>query len=190
MYVHSSLPSTTKNSSSSRAPKTGAQLGDNRRSAKNAEKPPNTSFTAANRLKAAQFALWVPVSAANWNVCNSGDELNLRHFHRSRDTCRCMITATSKPSINCGNSTSGTSTTFSTLCTTTGMSTTLSKNWTTQTRRQLRNLHSFCTVSIRCISSQTMNCNCGTSTVFSTVFPSLTKVSSTIRWRTRPGRRP
>ena len=48
---------------------------------KTAKKP----FITANRHKAAQFALWVPVSAATGMSANSGDELNLRHFHCARD---------------------------------------------------------------------------------------------------------
>ena len=58
-------PSTTKNSSSSRAPKTGAQLRDNRRSAKNDAK---CVKNPTHRVH-------------NWSVHDSGDELNLRHFH-------------------------------------------------------------------------------------------------------------
>ena len=78
-----------------------------------------------------------------------------------------MITGTSIPSMDCGICTTGTSITLSTRCTTTGMSTILFKNWTTQ-----------------------RDGNCGTSTVFSTVNLSLSMICSTERWRARPGRRP
>ena len=78
---------------------------------------------------------------------NSGDELNLRHLHCSRDNLSLHDRRDVQPS-NCSTCTTGTSTTLSTRCTT-GMSTTLSKNWTTQRRRQLRNLHSF----LHCLNS-------------------------------------
>ena len=80
-------PSTTKNSSSSRAPKTGAQLRDNRRSAKISEKPLKKPFTATIGEKC-------PSLLRTKMSTSSGDELNLWHFHCSRDNCRCMITAT------------------------------------------------------------------------------------------------
>ena len=51
-----------------RAPKTGAQLWENPEEREKCGKTDKKTFIA-NRLKAAQFALWVPVSAANWNVC-------------------------------------------------------------------------------------------------------------------------
>ena len=67
-----------KNSSSSRARKTGAQLQTTWRSAKNAEKqrktpsPPPYAETCPSLLR---------TKMSN----SSGDELNLRHFHCSRD---------------------------------------------------------------------------------------------------------
>ena len=80
--------------------------------------------------------------------------MNLRHLRRTpgtAGTCRCKIAETSTP---CRPQFSARQ---PTTCTTTGKSTTVSKNWTTPTRRQLRNLHSFLHVSI-----------CGTFTVFCT----------------------
>ena len=61
---------------------------------------------------------------------NSGDELNLRHLHCSRDNLSLHDRRDVQPSMNCSTCTTGTSTTLSTRCTT-GMSTTLSKNCTT-----------------------------------------------------------
>ena len=66
-------PSTTKNSSSSRAPKTGAQLRDNPEEREKCGKPPKTPITAAIPNTAGSC---VPVS-----VHDSGGELNLRHLY-------------------------------------------------------------------------------------------------------------
>ena len=75
-----------KNSSSSRAPKTGAQLQTTRWSAKNDLKRPKNPLIAAITLhKAAQFALCVPVSVAQLGVLKRRDELNLRDLHCARD---------------------------------------------------------------------------------------------------------
>ena len=58
-------PSMAKNSSPSRAPKTGAQLQTTWRSAKNDLKKPKTPFIAAIITTAESR---VPFSVANWNV--------------------------------------------------------------------------------------------------------------------------
>ena len=77
-----------KNSSPSRAPKTGAQLQTTWRSAKNGlKKPKNPSsppYPAGN----------MPVSVRTGMSTNSGDEPSLRHLQHETWR-RCMITATS-----------------------------------------------------------------------------------------------
>ena len=88
-------PSMAKNSSPSRAPKTGAQLQTTWKSAKNGLiRPKNPLIAAITLHKAAQFALCVPVSVAQL-LLKRRDEQNLRHFHCSREQRRCMITGTS-----------------------------------------------------------------------------------------------
>ena len=78
-------PSMAKNSSPSRAPKTGAQLRDNRRSAKNdakcVEKAP--SPPPSRHCKEIEYHSLLH----NWTVHDSGDELNLPLYNG-----RCMIT--------------------------------------------------------------------------------------------------
>ena len=73
---HSGEPSTTKNSSSSRARKTGAQLWDNpeerENGAKCAEKNPSSHRTAESNLSLLQTGM----------STISGDELILRHFQQ------------------------------------------------------------------------------------------------------------
>ena len=75
-------PSTTKNSSSSRAPKTGAQLRDD---PEERGKKPNPhrhqTLDEAHCLN-------------NWNVHRSGDELSLRHLQQEPRR-RCISTGTS-----------------------------------------------------------------------------------------------
>ena len=114
-------PSTTKNSTSSRDPKTGAQLQTTWRSAKmrkNRPKPLPPPYTAESK----------PVSAGM--STDSGDELNLRHLHcreTRTTTCTTGTSSTLSMSANCRTSTvfctvsnkhltshtTGTSTTFS-----------------------------------------------------------------------------
>ena len=71
-----------KNSSPSRAPKTGAQLRDNRRSAKNdtkcVKKPHHRRHIRL--LKTTYQSL-----LHNGNVHDSAGELNLRHLHVERE---------------------------------------------------------------------------------------------------------
>ena len=68
---HPGEPSTTKNSSSSRARKTGAQLRDNRRSAKNDAKCVKKPFTAAKNAKSSTILCCItecpPALAMNRN---------------------------------------------------------------------------------------------------------------------------
>ena len=84
-------PSTTKNSSSSRAPKTGAQLRDD----------PGEREKCQPYIAAAEPSTKPTVSATGMST-SSGDELSLRHLQRETRR-RCMITATSIPLMNCTN---------------------------------------------------------------------------------------
>ena len=113
VYVHSSLkfivqePSMAKNSSPSRAPKTGAQLRDDPEERENAQ--PYIATTKPSTMP--------PVSATGMST-SSGDELSLRHLQRETRR-RCISTGTSitvdelrkqghRPPCqhsNCGNST-------------------------------------------------------------------------------------
>ena len=85
-------PSSTHRCERSKARKTGAQLRDNRRSAKNdakcVKKPNHRHHNASDES-------CVPVSVVQQDVHDSGGELNLRHQAvEERRTCRCMITGT------------------------------------------------------------------------------------------------
>ena len=68
-------PSMTKNSSPSRAPKTGAQLQTTWRSAKNGKKRPKKPSSPPNPGKA------YPSQLRTGRSTDSGDKLNLRHLH-------------------------------------------------------------------------------------------------------------
>ena len=121
-------PSTAKNSSSSRAPKTGAQLRDNPEEREKCGKTAINPFIAAITplLKAAYQSL-----LHNKMSTDSGDERNLRHLYCWRDpnlslhdhrtsitaestrgtntTCTTGTSATLKERCNCG--------TFAVFCT-------------------------------------------------------------------------
>ena len=103
---------------------------------------------------------------------SSGDELNLRHFHCSIDSLslhdhsdvrnRRTAPAAPRPPAQQGHRQP-----LSTRCTTNdGHVNNLVQELHHPTTQQLPNLHNFQHVSICCIPSQTMNRNCGTSTVF------------------------
>ena len=105
-------PSTTKNSSSSRAPKTGAQLRDD---PEEREKCP----TLHRHQTLAESSLSVCALSAN-----SGDELSLRHLQQETQATTCtnrdidhnVSTATAEPPQLSALSTQSTS-----RCTTTGV---------------------------------------------------------------------
>ena len=78
-------PSMTKNSSSSRAPKTGAQLRDNLEEREKCEKSPKHPFIAAiTAINGNPELNAVPVSVAQLEVLKRRDELNLSHLHVAR----------------------------------------------------------------------------------------------------------
>ena len=111
-------PSTTKNSSSSRAPKTGAQLRDNPEEREKCGKTAKNPFIAAITplLKAAYRSL-----LHNKMSTDSGDERNLRHLYCWRDPNlslhdhRTSITAESTRGTNT-TCTTGTSATLKERC--------------------------------------------------------------------------
>ena len=107
----------------------------------------------------------VPVSVRTGMSTDSGDELNLRHPHCRETLRRCMITRTSTtagtapaaPSCtsrrnnghattlsgtcNCGTPRAALSGPYTLTCTTTGKTTTKSKNWTNPRRRPAQQGH-------------------------------------------------
>ena len=76
-------PSMAKNSSPSRAPKTGAQLRDNRRSAKKCAKNP-THRRHNQKCGKRRTRLCCTTGMST----QTGDELNLRHFNCEQQPCR------------------------------------------------------------------------------------------------------
>ena len=112
-----------KNSSPSRAPKTGAQLRDNPEEREKCVRAAKIPSIATNTNKLHSLHCGYPSLRRTGKSANSGDELNLRHLHCSRDNLSLHDHRDVQPSMNCTKKTSttlsrycncGTSTVFST----------------------------------------------------------------------------
>ena len=99
-------PSTTKNSSSSRAPKTGAQLRDNPEEREKCEKPPKNPSSPPTAWRLHSLHCGYPSLLRTGRSTNSGDELNLRHLPRAPDAdLHNRDTVPPSEHCNCGTST-------------------------------------------------------------------------------------